>query len=417
MDSPILPAAAKAAATTEKGTGDKALATQSPELSARFRDALAASVARQSGPAAGTEAGQSGNLLPGVAASGEAALGASGTAAILDGLSGQAEATAESAINSELKGQSTAGEQPQLPAPSSGVAGQGLDVALAASEQRSDTATEVLAGLLAGNMPGKAGQPVGQNPTPANPEQALAAAASGGDKSGQKGFSAATIPGVGQSASGEAMGGKPTLGQAGLSAQSQWLNPDSAAQPTVAVNVAASTNANTNAAAPLGAIANPLVQTAPTTAATQGTTAIGVGVGQPGWDQAVGERVLWAVSQRLSTVQVKLNPANLGPLDIQLNLQQDQLSVSLVSQHAPVRELLDQALPRLRELLAESGLNLVDVGVSDQTPDQGLASNSADSDDGQGIGGNDGDSDELASSDGEGADSKPRPRGLLDTFA
>ncbi|MEW8283797.1 MAG: hypothetical protein AB2767_15245, partial [Candidatus Thiodiazotropha taylori] len=39
-------------------------------------------------------------------------------------------------------------------------------------------------------------------------------------------------------------------------------------------------------------------------------------VGQPGWDQAVGERIQWMVNQNIQQAEIKLTPPNLGPLEI-----------------------------------------------------------------------------------------------------
>ena len=53
-----------------------------------------------------------------------------------------------------------------------------------------------------------------------------------------------------------------------------------------------------------------------------------------------------------------------------MSLQQDQASVAFVSQHAAVREALEQAIPRLREMLGEQELQLVQVDVSQREAHQ-----------------------------------------------
>jgi len=85
---------------------------------------------------------------------------------------------------------------------------------------------------------------------------------------------------------------------------------------------------------------------------------------QPGWDQALSERVMWVVNQKVQGVELKLNPAHLGPIEVRVQMQNDQAQVSFVAQHAPVREALEAALPRLREMFSANGFNLVDVNVS-----------------------------------------------------
>jgi flagellar hook-length control protein FliK len=85
---------------------------------------------------------------------------------------------------------------------------------------------------------------------------------------------------------------------------------------------------------------------------------------QPGWDQALGERVMWVVNQKFQGVELKLNPAHLGPIEVRVQMQNDQAQVSFVAQHGPVRDALEAALPRLREMFTANGFNLVDVNVS-----------------------------------------------------
>ena len=82
------------------------------------------------------------------------------------------------------------------------------------------------------------------------------------------------------------------------------------------------------------------------------------------WSQGVSERVAWMVQGNFQNAEIKLNPANLGPLEIKMSITEDQARISFVSAHAPVREALDQTIPRLREMLEQQGLNLADVDVS-----------------------------------------------------
>ncbi|HHJ12752.1 MAG TPA: flagellar hook-length control protein FliK, partial [Gammaproteobacteria bacterium] len=87
------------------------------------------------------------------------------------------------------------------------------------------------------------------------------------------------------------------------------------------------------------------------------------------WDNALGERVVWMVGQRLQSAEIKLNPPQLGPIEVRVSLNHDQsqAQVSFTAQHAVVRDALDAAVPRLRELFAEQGLSLGQVDVSDRS--------------------------------------------------
>ena len=87
-------------------------------------------------------------------------------------------------------------------------------------------------------------------------------------------------------------------------------------------------------------------------------------VGERGWDQGLGDKLIWMAGQKHSVAELHLNPPDLGPLKITLTLNDDQASAQFVSAHAQVREALEAAMPRLREMLADSGITLGNADVS-----------------------------------------------------
>lgn len=87
-------------------------------------------------------------------------------------------------------------------------------------------------------------------------------------------------------------------------------------------------------------------------------------VGSPSWDAMLGDRVVWMVGQRHQGAELHLNPAALGPLEVKLSLSDGQATLTFATQHLPVREAIEAATPRLREMLAESGINLGSVSVN-----------------------------------------------------
>jgi flagellar hook-length control protein FliK len=94
-------------------------------------------------------------------------------------------------------------------------------------------------------------------------------------------------------------------------------------------------------------------------------------VGGDGWDGAIGHQVVMMVSNGQQDVELQLNPPHLGPLDIKLSLNQDQASLTFVAAHAPVREALQASLPKLHEMLAESGIQLAQANVQARTQNGG----------------------------------------------
>ncbi|MGH8684741.1 MAG: flagellar hook-length control protein FliK, partial [Nitrosospira sp.] len=93
-------------------------------------------------------------------------------------------------------------------------------------------------------------------------------------------------------------------------------------------------------------------------------------VGTAGWDNALGQKVLWMVSNQQQVAELNLDPPDLGPLQVILSITDDQASATFVSQHADVRQALEAALPRLKEMMAESGISLGNTTVSAETSQQ-----------------------------------------------
>ena len=87
-------------------------------------------------------------------------------------------------------------------------------------------------------------------------------------------------------------------------------------------------------------------------------------LGAAGWDNALGQKVLWMVSNQQQVAELSLNPPDLGPLQVVLSISDDQVSAMFISQQADVRQALEAALPRLKEMMADSGINLSNTTVS-----------------------------------------------------
>ena len=105
----------------------------------------------------------------------------------------------------------------------------------------------------------------------------------------------------------------------------------------------------------------------PVTAPAQ---ALGVPFGQQGWGEAMVEKVMWASSQNLRSVEIHLDPAELGPLEIHIQQRGQEQQVQFVSQNASVREALESQMFRLREMFTQQGMNQVNVSVGDSSAGQ-----------------------------------------------
>lgn len=93
--------------------------------------------------------------------------------------------------------------------------------------------------------------------------------------------------------------------------------------------------------------------------------------GSPGWPEEVGNRVSWMVGQAESHAELTLTPPQLGKVEVSISISGDQTSAQFVAATPAARELIEQSLPRLREILEQSGISLgqTDVGTSGQSGD------------------------------------------------
>ncbi len=116
-------------------------------------------------------------------------------------------------------------------------------------------------------------------------------------------------------------------------------------------------------ASPLSAVASGLEQLSARRSEVFTPPAIQLPTGTKGWDNLLSNRVMWMVGNQLQQASVHITPRHLGPIDIQVSIQNDQTSVSFLAQNAAVKEALEAAIPRLREMFADSNLQLVNVDV------------------------------------------------------
>ena len=94
-------------------------------------------------------------------------------------------------------------------------------------------------------------------------------------------------------------------------------------------------------------------------------------VGTRGWDAEVGQKIVLLVSRQESRAELTLTPPQFGKLEITISINGDQTSATFVSASPAAREALEQALPRLREMMAEAGISLGQASVNAESAQRG----------------------------------------------
>jgi flagellar hook-length control protein FliK len=74
------------------------------------------------------------------------------------------------------------------------------------------------------------------------------------------------------------------------------------------------------------------------------------------------------IERGVQSGSLRLTPDNLGPMEVRITVQNDQVSVWFGAAHADTRAALENALPRLRDMFAAQGMSLADAGVFREPP-------------------------------------------------
>ncbi|MFK7159764.1 flagellar hook-length control protein FliK [Marinospirillum sp. MEB164] len=82
--------------------------------------------------------------------------------------------------------------------------------------------------------------------------------------------------------------------------------------------------------------------------------------------EALANRISMMQSKNLQAAEMRLDPPGLGSIKISIRMQGDNASVFFQSANAHARDLIEQALPRLREMMEQGGLALTDAQVSQE---------------------------------------------------
>lgn len=203
--------------------------------------------------------------------------------------------------------------------------------------------------LAAANAPAadlEAPLPDAARPTRTAPVAAQAARADAGQRPV---VAAPAQPGVGVSDG-------ATAERAGEAADRRLESMPASTQPALRAEVTAVQNTVAPAVAP------PAPQTYSIAHAKVATP-----VAHPGFGEDLANRVVFLAGQGVHSAEIALAPADLGPLSVAIELRGQEAHLVFGAAHAATRAAIEDALPRLREMFAGSGLQLADAQVGDHT--------------------------------------------------
>ncbi|AXB32099.1 flagellar hook-length control protein FliK [Vibrio campbellii] len=84
----------------------------------------------------------------------------------------------------------------------------------------------------------------------------------------------------------------------------------------------------------------------------------------------VAEKVQMMMSKNLKNLDIRLDPPELGRMQIRMTMNNDLANVHFTVANPQARDLIEQTLPRLREMLSQQGMQLADSSVQQQSSGQ-----------------------------------------------
>lgn len=84
----------------------------------------------------------------------------------------------------------------------------------------------------------------------------------------------------------------------------------------------------------------------------------------------MAQRVQMMMSKNLKQIDIRLDPPELGRLHIRMNMHNEGANVQFTVANHQARDALEHSMPRLREMLAQQGVQLADTSVQQQNSGQ-----------------------------------------------
>lgn len=88
-----------------------------------------------------------------------------------------------------------------------------------------------------------------------------------------------------------------------------------------------------------------------------------VNIHKPEGQQQLNEKIRWMVNARNTMAEIRLDPPEMGSMQVRVNVAGDAASVSFVVQSQQAKDALADAMPKLRDMLSEQGIELGDAQV------------------------------------------------------
>ncbi len=83
----------------------------------------------------------------------------------------------------------------------------------------------------------------------------------------------------------------------------------------------------------------------------------------PAFPDEAAQRLTWLVKNGVESASLRVTPPDMGPIEIRIRLAQDEATIAFAVTQPESGRAIEDALPRLREMLSESGISLGHTSV------------------------------------------------------
>lgn len=116
-----------------------------------------------------------------------------------------------------------------------------------------------------------------------------------------------------------------------------------------------------------GGLQAPTLQVGETAALPAPVLKIHAAVESAEFAQDLSDRVSWMMSNGVNSARLQVNPPQLGPIELSIQVQGDHAQVTMTTHSAVTRDALESGSPQLRDMLGAQGFGQVSVDISQRS--------------------------------------------------
>lgn len=93
------------------------------------------------------------------------------------------------------------------------------------------------------------------------------------------------------------------------------------------------------------------------------TATVHASLQSPAFPEEAAQRLTWLVKNGVESASLRVTPPDMGPIEIRIRLTQDEATIAFAVTQPESGRAIEDAMPRLREMLSESGISLGHTSV------------------------------------------------------